>query len=59
MRIIYIHSKARQISQRDETNQETGAGDGVNDERSGVIYVADGLLLPGVCHDAGNEGEGE
>ena len=29
VRIIYIHSKARQISQRDETNQETGAGDGV------------------------------
>jgi hypothetical protein len=29
VRIIYIHSKARQISQRDETNQETGVGDGV------------------------------
>ena len=27
VRIIYIHSKARQISQRDETNQETGVGD--------------------------------
>lgn len=59
VRIIYIHSKARQNSQRDETNQETGAGDGVNNERSGVLYAADGLLLLGVCHDTGNEGEGE
>jgi hypothetical protein len=31
----------------------------VNNERSGVLYAADGLLLPGVIHDAGSVDEGE